>query len=271
MSHDIEFVARPFEGLEREAELVAMRGLIPLATLPATLTSEYGGENILIVTLLPDMLSAMRREDGVLLVAMQTLTSTGDASRDVAARIIDGLELKAGDTYSQNDLPEPGPRLGDVVASFGDMELLSEPSFWLTDEEAAKPESKEMLEQAATQVIPTVEVEGCPKAYWCRMSREFVRWVRPEEPDQILDALARLRAARELEFEGAKKFAGFFRSYGMVIPVWELERGSEASDIQEALVAFGSKFEAALASTEPLTFDEKRARQGIASRQVSLR
>ncbi len=268
---DIEFVARPFEGLEREAELVAMRELLPLATMPATLAKEHGSEEILIATILPQLAAALRREDGMLLVAMQVATSSPDASLDLASRIIAGLKLKPGEFYHQTDLPERGPRLGGVVASFGELELFEEPAYWMTPDEAEKPENREALEDVRSRLVPTVEVEGCKGAYWCRMSREFLRWVRHEEPDAILDALARLRAARALNFDGAKKFAGAFRAYGLFIPVWELRRGVEADELPEALAEFEERFEEALASTDPLSYDEKRAREGLVSRQVTLR
>ena len=270
-SEEIEFVARPFEGLECEAELVAMRELIPLGAMPATLTEEFGGEEILFVTILPSMVAAMRREDGKLLVAMQTPTSTGDLSRDAAFRISEGLSLEPGQYYSQVDLPKPGPRLEDAIASSGELEVFEEPTFWMTAEEAEKPENKEALADARAQLVPTVEVEGHKGAYWCRMSREFLRWIRHEEPDQILDALARLRAARAINFDGAKKFAGAFRAHGLFIPVWELARGAEADELPEALDDFEKRFTEALANTEPLSYDEKRAREGLVSRQVTLR
>ena len=38
----IPFVERPFEGLAPEAELVAMREILPLATIDARVTAEYG-------------------------------------------------------------------------------------------------------------------------------------------------------------------------------------------------------------------------------------
>lgn len=268
---EIEFVARPFEGIEREAELVAMRELIPLGAMPATLTEDYGGEDILITTILPHMVAALRREDGVLLVAMQNPTSSGDASRDVAFRIIEGQNLKAGEFYNQIELPAPGPRLDAVVASYGELDVYEEPTYWMTPEEAAEEENQQALADARAQLVPTVEVEGHKGAYWCRMSREFLRWVRHESPEEILDALARLRAARAITFDGAKKFAGAFRAHGLFIPVWELERGVEADELPVALAEFEERFAQALASDEPLTYDEKRAREGLVSRQVTLR
>ena len=150
----VAFVERPFEGLAAEADLVAMREILPLATLPATTTEEYGSADVVLTTILPSMAGALRRADGVLLVAAQTVMSSGDASRDIAARIIDGIKLPDGQALQVSDLPEPGPRLQDVVASFGELELHEIPSFWMTEEDAAKPENKEALEDSRSQLVP---------------------------------------------------------------------------------------------------------------------
>ena len=88
----IPFVERPFEGLNPEAELVAMREILPLATIEAQLTS---GHEVTFATILPGMASAIRREDGVLLVAVQTVMSSGDPSLDIATRVLRGLDLRA--------------------------------------------------------------------------------------------------------------------------------------------------------------------------------
>ena len=57
----VAFVERPFEGLPAEAELVAMREILPLATLPATTTEEYGSADVVLTTILPSMAGALRR------------------------------------------------------------------------------------------------------------------------------------------------------------------------------------------------------------------
>lgn len=266
----IPFVERPFEGLAAEADLVAMREILPLATIPATLTAEYGNAEVVLTTILPQMSAAMRRGDGVLLIATQTIMSSGDASLDIASRIIEGLELTEGQVLQVSEQPTPGPRLQDIVTSFGELELHELPTYWMTAEEAAKPENKRALEDSREQIVPTKIVEGVTGAYWCRMNREFVRWVRPESRDAVLDGLARLRAAGDFSFDESR-FVGAFRALGMIIPVWELARGSEADELSAPMKEFETKLAAAIASTAPLTPEEKRARAGIVSRQVTLR
>ncbi|MCF2707061.1 topoisomerase II [Arcanobacterium haemolyticum] len=269
---EIPFVERPFEGIPAESHLVAMREILPLATLTVKTNAEYGNAEVTLATILPQMSAGMRREDGAALVALQTIMSSGDASRDVANSILLTLDLEDGQALQLSDLPEPGPRLQDILDldSFGEIELHDEPTFWMSPEEAAKPQNQEALKQAREQLIPTKEVPGQEGAYWCRMSREFLRWVRPEPRDAVLDALARLRSTGDEAFVDAK-FVGAFRAQGLSIPVWELDRGTEADELEKPLADFLPKFEAALSSTEPLTPEQKRARAGIVSRQVTLR
>ncbi len=111
----IEFVARPFAGLPAEEDLVAMAQIIPAATATVRLTKEYGGKQIQLVTLLPEFVQGLKRSDGEVLVAMQTSMHSGDASRDVAAAVLATLELPEGQALRTDGLPEPGPRLQDVL------------------------------------------------------------------------------------------------------------------------------------------------------------
>ncbi|WP_311777108.1 DUF5926 family protein [Trueperella abortisuis] len=268
----IQFVDRPFEGLPFEAELVAMREIIPAATLTVSTTPEYGSREITLVTILPGMGAALRRKSGELLVAVQTVTSSGDASRDIADRLLAALELEPGESISHAELPVPGPRLQDVLdpASAGTLEIRDSYEYWLDEEDAKDPNVQMAIQQTSDQMVPTAQVAGVEGAYWCRMQREFLRWVRPEPEEKVLDGLARLHFKRELTFDDAR-FVGAFRALGLLIPVFELAAGTEADELEGPLAAFDEVLTAATASDEPLSPEERRTRSGIISRQVTLR
>lgn len=271
---EVAFVERPFEGLPGEADLVAMREVIPAATATVRTTEEYGAREVELVTLLPDNIRALHREDGTVLVALQTVMHSGDASRDVAAALLDALELEPGTPFASSELPEPGPRLQDVLDTTVPLEVQVQDSFefWLAPEEDRDEDVAHALEHASEALVPTVAVDGVDSAYWVRMGpREFVRWARPEPQEKVLDAVARLHAARESAVAEGAKFVGAFRSCGILIPVWELAPGTEAADLTAPLKAFEKKLDKALADDAPLTADERRARAGIVSRQVNLR
>lgn len=268
----IQFVDRPFEGIPFESDLVAMREIIPSASMKVKLADEHGGRDVTLVTLLPGMGAALRRSDGEILVAVQTVMSSGDVSLDIADRTLKALELEPGEAIAQADQPEPGPRLQDILDLDTEIEFQIHESYdyWVDPADADNPDVRVAMEQTAEQMVPTAEVPGTPGAYWCRMQREFLRWIRPESEDEVLDGLARLHHKRELTFDDAR-FVGAFRAMGLLIPVFELPAGAEADELERPLAEFSKKLDAAIADDEPLSPDERRTRSGIISRQVTLR
>ena len=67
------------------------------------------------------------------------------------------------------------------------------------------------------------------------------------------------------------RYAGAFRALGLVVPVWDLPADVPAEEWTGAATEFQTRLATALASTAPLTSDERRARAGLLSRQVTLR
>jgi hypothetical protein len=124
-------------------------------------------------------------------------------------------------------------------------------------------------------VVPTAKLSAAPSAYWARMGeKEFLRWAVPYEEDAFLDALARLHARREsgLGPQGADgRYVGAFRSCGIIVPVWDLARGTEPEMVTEPLAALAGRLDEALAVTEPLDANQRRARAGLVARQLTLR
>lgn len=263
---------RAFEGLRAEADWVAMRELVPAATANVTLTEEYGGEEVVICTLLPQMWPALKRADGVTVAALQMVTNSGDASRDVAAAILLARGLSDGTALESLPLPGPGPRLQDIIDTSADFEvsLYKDFGYSLDPDEEQTEEVKAALDEVAGQIVPTYRLgEGI---YWCRMNgKEFVRWVRTEDEDALLDAFARLQAAGEAALAEGYRNVGSFRSSGLLVPVWELPAGTEATEVVDLIEPFEAKLQEALKQDEPLSADERRARAGWVSRQVTLR
>src|SRR5579859_5052914 len=79
-----ELVQRPFEGLPGEGDWVALRELVPAATVPLTVKAEVLATavgqvpSVTLATVLPMAWPAMRRQDGAVLLGLQTQTSSGD-------------------------------------------------------------------------------------------------------------------------------------------------------------------------------------------------
>jgi len=79
-------VHRPFEGLPGEGDWVALRELVPAATVELKLKESLpeGVPSVTLATVLPMAWPALRREDGSVLLGLQNDTSSGDISRDLA-------------------------------------------------------------------------------------------------------------------------------------------------------------------------------------------
>lgn len=273
VKNSVDFVLRPFEGIPVEADLVAIREVVPAATIRVRTTKEHGDREVLLTTVLPGGVPALHRQDGTLLVALQTTAGSGDASRDVAQVLLEALELEAGNALQHVPAPTPGPRLQDVLDLEGpfDVEVFETFDYWLAEDAERDPEVAAALEEENDTIIPTVKLESVAAAYWCRMGgKEFLRWAQPVDDDTLLDGLARLHARRESAI-GPARFIGAFRSCGIVIPVWELARGTTAAELEGPVAEYWPRFEEALASSEPLSAAERRARGGLVARQVTLR
>ncbi|WP_369132245.1 DUF5926 family protein [Modestobacter sp. I12A-02662] len=267
-------VRRPFEGLPGEPDWVALRELVPAATATLTTTS---GRTATLASVLPGGTPALVRANGEVLLGVQLATSSDDVSRDLGTALAAALEAPAGapvDPGPVGGAGSAGPRLQellDLTAPF-EVTVHEDFGFWL---EGAQVDAaaRAGLEQANQMIMPTVRLAGLEAAYWCRPSddRAHVRWVRPEPEEQLLDALARLSAGGELLLGEGTRYAGAFRALGLVVPVWDVPADVPGADWAGPATELQSRLEAALAVDTPLTADERRARAGLLSRQVTLR
>jgi Family of unknown function (DUF5926) len=275
------FVPRPFAGLVDEPEWIALRELVPAASAPLRLGPElverHGDRAVTLATVLPMAAPALTRTDGAILIGLQRQTQSGDVSRDVAVAVLAALETPPGGTVAVPPLPEPGPRLQDILSD-GPLEVTMHDSFgfWLAGGAGDDPNVQASLERANASIYPTVRLGAAHAAYWCRVpDKAHVRWVLPDEEDRALDALARLGAAGVLPLGERTRFAGMFRAHGLLVPVWDLPREPAAEAWEAPLAEFAKRYAEALgnpaALTPALTPAERRARQGLLGRQLTLR
>ena len=271
------FVPRPFAGLVDEPEWIALRELVPAASAPLLLAPDlaarYGDRPVTLATVLPMAWPAMTKPDGRVFVGLQRHVQSGDVSRDVAVAVLRALETEPGATVSVPALPGEGPRLQDILADGPlDVTLHDGFAFWLDDEPGDDPNIQASLERANASIYPTVRLAAGRAAYWCRVpEKAHVRWVLPEEEDVALDALARLAATGALTLGEGTKFAGMFRAHGLLVPVWDLPREPDADEWEVPATGFAKRYTDAVAVSEPLTAAERRARQGLLGRQITLR
>lgn len=270
-------VARPLAGLAAECELIAMREFVPSATAPLAL-AKPADRAVTLATVLPMASAAMVRADGSVLVGLQVQTRSSDVSRDMARALRWALEAEPGAV-----LPVVGPetdespdreRYQDLV----DVDAVIEPevhtdfSWWMPEGEEPTGEVALSLERANAAIMPTERIG--PAAYWVDANdRCHLRWVRPEPEETLLLAMARLAARSELGLGEGSRYAGSFRAHGLLVPVWDLDRDSHAREWTTPAAELGERLTAALSSLdqEPLTSEERRARDGLVGRQVTIR
>jgi hypothetical protein len=267
-------VTRPFQGLPGEADWVALRELVPAATAPLTTAA---GRDVTLASVLPGGVPALVRANGEVLLGIQLATSSDDISRDLGTALAAALEAPAGAPVDPGPIGgagSAGPRLQELLDLDAPLEVTVHQDFrfWLEGTDAGE-EAYAGLEQANAAVLPTERLEGLAAAYWVRPGgeRAHLRWVRAEDEEPLLDALARLRAAERLTLGEGTRYAGAFRAHGLVVPVWDLPAETPAADWAGPATEFQGRLEEALASSSPLTADERRARAGLLSRQVTLR
>lgn len=275
-------VGRPFEGLAGECELVALREFVPSATVPLPLLVQ-GDREVTLATVLPMAAASLVRSDGQAFVGMQVQTRSGDVGRDVAKSIRWALTAELGDV-----LPVVGPldadpaaadKLVDLVDPKAELipELHKDFSWWIpADGDEPTGEVAMSLERANAAILPTerLDAPGVRAAYWVDAGEKaHLRWVRPEPEEDLLLALARLSVRGELDLGEGSRYAGSFRAHGLLVPVWDLDREMHAREWEEPANALGERLVAAIDSltAEPTTSDERRARDGLRGRQVTLR
>lgn len=272
------FVRRPFEGLVDEPEWVALREFVPAATAPLALspsvTAEQGERRVILATLLPMAEPAMVRAEGDVLVALQRDGRSGDLGRDIAAALLAALSTDHPAPVAVPAASEATPRLTDLVQD-APLEITVHDGFqfWLGDGGAeADPQVTASLERANASIYPTVRMASARAAYWCQVpQRAHLRWTLAEPEETALPALARVSAGGGMPLGDGTRFAGMFRAHGLLVPVWDLPREDPAERWEEPLAAFAQRYGEALASGGELTAAERRARQGLVGRQLTLR
>ena len=223
--------------------------------------------------MLPLAWPALVRGDGKVMLGLQVQSRSGDVSRDLAHALEQALEAAPGSSVVPTGLPGPGPRLQDLLTD-DPLEITLHDGFDYWVEGAADPtgEVAASMERANASVVPTAKLETVQSAYWCRMrERTHLRWVLPEDEDPLLDALARIAVSSGLRIGPDTRYVGAFRAHGLLVPVWDLPLDREPGEVEEPTAALRARLDEELGNDKPLTGEERRARAGLMSRQLTLR
>src|SRR5947199_181405 len=165
------------------------------------------------------------------------------------------------------------PKVRDVFVGQPFEGLAAEPELIALREFVPSATAKLSLADGGSVTLGTVLPIGAG-AYWVLAGEKaHLRWVRPEQENLLLQALARLSAAGELGLGEGSRYAGSFRAHGLLVPVWDLDPEAHAREWTEAKDQLGTRLDAALKSLddEPLNAAERRARDGLIGRQLTIR
>ncbi|TCI99332.1 DUF5926 family protein [Aeromicrobium sp. IC_218] len=264
------FVARTFEGLPGECDWVALREIVPAAT--AQVRVQGHDQPVRVCSLLPGGTAGIRRPDGEVWLGLQVPHNFGDVSRDLAHVLELAKDTEPGNPVPMTD-PGVGPRLQDVVEPGQSFDVTVHDGFeyWVEGNDDSA-QTAAMLEQANESVAPTVRLDSVEAAYWVQMGeRVFLRWVLPHDESPLLDAFARLHVAGADTLGDDTRLLGMFRAHGLLVPVWEMEQGQDAGTIEDPIAALSGRLDEALADTSSLTSEQRSARNGLASRQLTIR
>jgi hypothetical protein len=269
------YVARPFEGLAGEGDLVALREFVPAATAPLNLVEDAVPGNdrtVVLCSLLPGAVPALVREDGTVWLGLQVQHAYGDPSRDLAAVLLKALDSESG-MVGLAEAPGEGPRLQDLLTD-EPLEVTVHEGFdyWVADLDDSDGSMAAALQQANEAAAPTEKLTGVASAYWTTVgNREYLRWVLPHDEDRVLDGFARLHVTGADSLVEGDRLIGMFRAHGLVVPVWDLPLGTGGAALDEPATRLLAALEEAMGSSSPLTSEERAARAGLASRQLTIR
>ena len=267
---------RPFGGLAAEADLVALQEFVPSAVA----TFDVKGTPVNIVTVLPGAGAALVRaeaEGGERFVALQVTSHSQNPGRDLAYALNWVADAKPGETLQSTVADGSQPELTSLIdgSATPDITTFQDFSWWFPSGAAVPPQIQQALQQANDAVLPSQEVgEGLPGAIWWVNpggGKAHIRWVRTEDDEaRMLSALARIAARGELNLGEGTKFAGAFRTHGLVVPVFDLDPSVDAGSYEDALAALNTQIEAEYGNDAALNADERKQLDNIKSRQVTI-
>lgn len=291
---------RPFAGLAAECDLVAMRAFVASATARLPLLEQGPPEpeltsvvpddepgpslqadgvrnHVNVATVLPGAVGAIVRDgkgarEGF--AGLQVDPEPADIGAEFAAAIEWAARAKTDEEFAGGTADKSLVELIDPAGAL-DITVYEDFSWWYAPGTPLDAGVRRMLDRAASTILPTTRMtpkSGLGAPWWVAAGEKaHLRWVRPEDEDVVMTALARLHADGHLTLGEGSRFAGSFRTHGVLVPVFDLDADKHADEWYEGLDRFDSRLVEAMADTSELTTEQRRSRAGIRTRQVTLR
>lgn len=269
---------RVFRGVAAECDLIAMRELVASATFPVTVTGPEGEVEITICTVLPGAIPALRFEEkfgGTRLVAVQSPVPSNNPAQDLAAAIEWVLTAQPGENTRRVEATADTPALSDYLPADTAPEITVHENFnwWIPEGAELNPQMRQGIKTANDAMMPSVRLSADKgAAYWTDAGdKAHVRWVRPEDEDDIFHALVKVHAAGDLTLGEGSRYAGMFRAHGRIVPVFDVDVEQPADTWQAALDTLGAAIDAVLGDKSAFTAEERKSRNLLNSRQITIR
>lgn len=272
-----DVVTRPFEGLAAECDLVALREFVPSATAPLPVLGS--DRPVTLATVLPGAVAALVRNEGETptgYVGVQVQAHSADLGADLAASVTWIKDAAAGDALTSANPGSDTPAVTAVIDPAARLDITVHQNFdwWIPEGVETDADVAATVQHANSAIMPSARLEGdgLVAAWWVDAGEKaHLRWVRPESEDDLMLALARIHAAGGLHLGEDSRYAGSFRTHGLLVPVFDLDREKHPSEWVAATVELGERLALALTVDAPLTSAELRSRDGLRGRQVTLR
>lgn len=273
---------RPYDGFAAEADLVAMQEFVPSAHFLAE-TTDAVSRPVRVVTVLPGAVAALVRpeeEGGEALVALQTAQRGNNPNRDLAFALNWVKDAAPGASLETGVADGSEPALDTLLVKDQTplIEVAQDFNWWLTEDQQSNPTVQQTLQQANDSVLPSERIDApvTGAAWWIDPGEKaHIRWIRPETEAVLLPALARVHAAGEFDLGEDTRFAGVFRTHGLLVPVFDLDNSVTAEEFAAPLEKLDAKIAAALeelsADGAQLTAEEQKSKQTIIAREVTIR
>ena len=222
---------RPYGGLAAEASLVAMQEFVPSAF--AKLEVKGCDKNVYVATVLPGASAALIRDaefGGDAFVGLQVQSHTHNPGRDLAFALNWVKNNEPGATLESTAADGSEPKLEELIDASAtlDVQVHQDFEWWIPEGAQVTPQIAQSLRAANDSVIESHEVGEniTGAAFWANAGggKAHIRWVRPSDDESaFLNALARVAARGELNLGEDTKFAGVFRTHGLIAPVFDLD------------------------------------------------
>lgn len=270
---------RPFGGFAAEASLVAMQEFVPSAT--AKLSLKGFDKDVYVSTVLPGASAALIRDEefgGEAFVGLQVQSHTHNPGRDLAYALNWVKNNKPGSTLESTAADGTEPALSELLEESAELDInvYQDFAWWMPEGAQITPQVAQSMQMANDSVIESHQVgndiEGI--AFWANAGggKAHIRWVRPNDDENaFLNALARVAARGELNLGEGTKFAGVFRTHGLIAPVFDLKPEVAHDSYEVELARVDKALAEEIKNDANLTADERKQLENIKSRQVTLR